>query len=140
METSSANPPLLDETKAVPTALDPRNVVRTRLRQARLAAAPHGAELVPQFFAAMRHGLEILRRTLLPRFHRVPKALIVSETAALGDRRLVSVVQFGRQRFLIGCGPSTVTLLARLPDVGTSEPAPAEAHPEPSIPYGGGGH
>jgi flagellar biogenesis protein FliO len=48
------------------------------------------------------------------RSHR--KALSVRETAALGDRRFVSVIQFERQRFLIGSSPSAVTLLARLAD------------------------
>lgn len=44
------------------------------------------------------------------------KVLAVRETAALGDRRFVSVVQFERQRFLIGSSPSSITLLSRLPD------------------------
>jgi len=48
------------------------------------------------------------------------KTLAVRETAALGDRRFVSVIQFERQRFLIGSGPSSVTLLAQLPDESTS--------------------
>jgi len=47
---------------------------------------------------------------------RKRKTLFVRETAALGDRRFVSVVQFERQRFLIGSSPSAVTLLAQLPD------------------------
>jgi hypothetical protein len=47
---------------------------------------------------------------------RKGKTLSVRETAALGDRRFVSVVQFERQRFLIGSSPSAVTLLAQLPD------------------------
>lgn len=52
------------------------------------------------------------------------KALAVRETAALGDRRFVSVIQFERQRFLIGSSPSSVTLLAQLPDESASgEPA-----------------
>jgi flagellar biogenesis protein FliO len=44
------------------------------------------------------------------------KTLLVRETAALGDRRFVSVIQFERQRFLIASSPSSVTLLARLPE------------------------
>jgi len=48
------------------------------------------------------------------------KTLAVRETAALGDRRFVSVIQFERQRFLIGSGPSSVTLLAQLPDESAS--------------------
>jgi hypothetical protein len=44
------------------------------------------------------------------------KVLAVRETAALGDRRFVSVIQFERQRFLIGSSPSAITLLAQLTD------------------------
>jgi flagellar biogenesis protein FliO len=44
------------------------------------------------------------------------KALFVRETAALGERCFVAVVQFERQRFLIGGSPASVTLLAQLPD------------------------
>ena len=44
------------------------------------------------------------------------KTLSIRETAALGDRRFVSVIQFECQRFLIGSSPSSVTLLAQLPD------------------------
>jgi flagellar biogenesis protein FliO len=43
------------------------------------------------------------------------KALLVQETAALGDRRFVSVIQFEGQRFLVGSSPSSVALLAQLP-------------------------
>jgi flagellar biogenesis protein FliO len=44
------------------------------------------------------------------------KALSVRETASLGERRFVAVIQFERQRFLIGASPSSVTLLTQLPD------------------------
>jgi flagellar biogenesis protein FliO len=44
------------------------------------------------------------------------KALAVRETASLGERRFVAVIQFERQRFLIGASPSSITLLAQLPD------------------------
>lgn len=48
------------------------------------------------------------------------KTLAVRETAALGDRRFVCVIQFERQRFLVGSSPSSVTLLAQLPDESPS--------------------
>jgi hypothetical protein len=48
------------------------------------------------------------------------KTLSVRETAALGDRRFVSVIQFERQRFLIGSSPSSITLLSQLPDESSS--------------------
>jgi flagellar biogenesis protein FliO len=59
------------------------------------------------------HGFssKLLRRIASP-----CKKLAVRETASLGDRRFVSVIQFERQRFLIACSPTAVTLLAHLPD------------------------
>jgi hypothetical protein len=50
------------------------------------------------------------------RVRRPRKQLSIRETAALGDRRFVSVIQFERRRFLIGSSPSSITLLSRLPD------------------------
>lgn len=44
-----------------------------------------------------------------------PRSLSIRETAGLGERRFVAVVQFERQRFLIGGSPGSVTLLAELP-------------------------
>jgi flagellar biogenesis protein FliO len=49
-----------------------------------------------------------------------PKVLFVRESAALGDRRFISVIQFERSRFLIGSSPASVTLLAQLPDASAS--------------------
>jgi flagellar biogenesis protein FliO len=57
------------------------------------------------------------------RSQRKRRSLLVKETAALGERRFVAVIQFEQQRFLIGGGPGAVTLLAHLPD---DEPAVAE--------------
>lgn len=50
------------------------------------------------------------------RSQRRRRALLVKETAGLGERRFVAVVQFERQRFLIGGSPGSITLLAALPD------------------------
>jgi flagellar biogenesis protein FliO len=54
------------------------------------------------------------------------KRLSVRETAALGDRRFVSVIQFERQRFLIGSSSSSISLLAQLPDESTGGEGTAE--------------
>jgi flagellar biogenesis protein FliO len=43
------------------------------------------------------------------------RSLSIKETAGLGERRFVAVVQFERQRFLIGGSAGSVTLLAELP-------------------------
>ena len=56
------------------------------------------------------------------------KALSVRETAALGDRRFISVIQFERQRFLIASSPSAVTLLAQLSDESPSSEVTGENH------------
>jgi len=56
------------------------------------------------------------------------KALSVRETAALGDRRFVCVIQFERQRFLIASSPSAVTLLAQLSDESPSSEVTGENH------------
>ena len=58
----------------------------------------------------------VIWRSLVSRARSQRKTLYVRETAALGERRFVSVIQFERQRFLIGSGPASVTLLAQLPD------------------------
>lgn len=78
------------------------------------------AKAVPRGFsrvlALVRGSLATLWRALISRTRRDRKLLLVRETSALGDRRFVAVVQFERQRFLIGSSPSSVTLLARLSD------------------------
>src|SRR6266853_409271 len=56
------------------------------------------------------------------------KTLSVRETAALGDRRFVSVIQFERHRFLIASSPSAVTLLAQLSDESPSGEVTGENH------------
>jgi flagellar biogenesis protein FliO len=61
--------------------------------------------------------MEVVWHKFAVHARRKPKSLVLLESSALGDRRFVSVVQFERQRFLIGSSPSSVALLARLPDV-----------------------
>jgi flagellar biogenesis protein FliO len=62
----------------------------------------------------------VIWRSLVRRAGSKRKMLSVRETAAIGDRRFVSVIQFERQRFLIGSSPSSVTLLSQLPDESSS--------------------
>jgi flagellar biogenesis protein FliO len=59
---------------------------------------------------------KVIWRSLVRRARSKSKALSVRETAALGDRRFISVIQFENQRFLVGSSPGSVTLLAQLPD------------------------
>jgi len=62
----------------------------------------------------------LLWRSLLCRAGSKRKTLSVRETAALGDRRFVSVIQFEHKRFLIGSSPAAITLLSQLPDESPS--------------------
>ena len=62
----------------------------------------------------------IIWTSLVRRAGRTRTTLSVCETAALGDRRFISVIQFERQRFLIGSSPSSITLLSKLPDESSS--------------------
>jgi flagellar biogenesis protein FliO len=55
---------------------------------------------------------------------RKQRALFIKETAGLGERRFVAVLQFERQRFLIGGSPGSVTLLAHLPEEKGTEIGP----------------
>lgn len=73
----------------------------------------------PSALAAQR--LKVWWRFMVSRAAPRRKSLSVRETAALGDRRFVCVIQFESQRFLIGSSPSAVTLLAQLPDVSPSD-------------------
>ncbi|MGB8011179.1 MAG: flagellar biosynthetic protein FliO [Terriglobales bacterium] len=73
----------------------------------------------PRFWALAAERLGVLWRSVLRRTGSRNKTLAVRETVALGDRRFVSVIQFESQRFLIGSGPSAITLLASLTDVST---------------------
>ena len=48
------------------------------------------------------------------------KTLRVCETVSLGERRFVAVVQVDEERYLIGGGTGSVSLLSRLPDLNKS--------------------
>ncbi len=52
--------------------------------------------------------------TWLNRNYSAPKQLRVIETVTLGDKRLVAVIQADGRRFLVGGGPSGVSLLTPL--------------------------
>ena len=85
----------------------------------------------PPCFILAAARLKVLWRFVMSHARSRPKTLSVCETAALGDRRLVSVIRFEHQRFLIGSSPSSVTLLAQLPDEPlSSEIAGAHKHVE----------
>ncbi len=74
-------------------------------------ARPNPTRTLPQVPSWIWRGLESLWRSRRPR-----ESLFVRETASLGERRFVVVVQFEHQRFLIGAGPNSITLLAQLGD------------------------
>lgn len=74
------------------------------------------ARLLARSFKRIVARLQVLGGYILRRAASPTRKLAVRESAALGDRRFVSVIQFERQRFLIGCSHSSVRLLTRLPD------------------------
>ncbi|MGO8985742.1 MAG: flagellar biosynthetic protein FliO [Terriglobales bacterium] len=73
--------------------------------------------------ACLGAWFQSLWRSVASRAKGKPKMLFVRETAALGDRRFVSVIQFESRRFLIGSSAASVTLLAQLPDDSPTGPA-----------------
>jgi Flagellar biosynthesis protein, FliO len=77
-------------------------------------------------------GRSAIWRSLVCRAGSKRKTLSIRETAALGDRRFVSVIQFERQRFLIASSPSSVTLLAQLPDESAGREVTGEVTAEES--------
>lgn len=46
--------------------------------------------------------------------HKREKKLRLCETVSLGERRIVAVVQYEDQQFLVGCAGSSIDLLATL--------------------------
>jgi flagellar biogenesis protein FliO len=49
---------------------------------------------------------------------RAPRRLRLCESLPLGDRRFVAVVEFDRERFLVGGTQSSLVLLSRLEEAG----------------------
>jgi flagellar biogenesis protein FliO len=96
-------------------------------RGARLSARPRAFS---RALAMLGARIGLFWRAFVTRTRRAPKSLLLSETSALGDRRFVAVVQFERQRFLIGSSPSSVTLLARLPDAGPATKSDGATTPD----------
>jgi flagellar biogenesis protein FliO len=68
------------------------------------------ASLMSRFLAPV---LAVLRSISI---HRRERSLRLCETLPLGEKRLLAVVQFDRQRFLIGATSQSVSLLQRLDD------------------------
>ena len=85
-------------------------------------AAPRGLGLSgwSRVFASASSRVGAHWRAIISRAHRRRKALVVLESSPLGDRRLVSVIQFEEQRFLIGSSAASITLLARLPNAASN--------------------
>ena len=128
--------PILSRTKpASPPTLPPNllyanfaaHLLHTRPARNRPAPALTFSRALPQTLAVLRRAFETFWRTVVHRA-RPQKALRVAETASLGDRRFVAVVEFERQRFLIGASPSSITLLASLPNLGNQDGACQETN------------
>jgi hypothetical protein len=124
MEPVLFNRPVPHQINSPQPLFDHRRLVGTRFMQ-RAGSVRSKPVSWPRMMAGLRAGWGICWHVLLDKFHRPARLLTVSETVQLGDRRTVSIVQFGIHRFLIGCAPSSVTLLSRLPDAHKDDPAPA---------------
>ena len=115
---------------SVPHAVEPRQplfnhgaLIGARLARRKLLAIRPEPVLWSRTKSVLRAGLECCRRVLRDRLRQPARLLTVSETVHLGDRRTVSIVQFGSHRFLIGCASSSITLLASLPNACKDESA-----------------
>jgi flagellar biogenesis protein FliO len=70
---------------------------------------------------ALRTRLVALWERVLRISRRTPKYLRLCESLPLGERRFVAVVEFEKERFLVGGTSTTLVLLSRLGDSGTGE-------------------
>ena len=71
---------------------------------------------------ALRVRLREMWKRTLRISRRTPKQLRLCESLPLGERRFVAVVEFEKERFLLGGTPSSMVLLSRLADsAGPSE-------------------
>jgi flagellar biogenesis protein FliO len=62
------------------------------------------------------HWLKLLWHSGLRRAATKRRTLAVCESAPLGDRRFVSVIQFEHRRFLIASSPTSINLISQLSD------------------------
>jgi flagellar biogenesis protein FliO len=60
---------------------------------------------------------------------RPQRQLRLCENLSLGERRFLSVVEFERQRFLVGGTGSALAMLAALPNAADDSPDQANADP-----------
>lgn len=104
-----------------------------RRKQSRVVAIP-----MPRKAKASNRGTRLMRRfkklqKLVARWMRKvniarpERKLRVVETVSLGEKRIVAVVQFEQQRFLVGASGTTMSLLSNL-EQGTAGFAMALAH------------
>jgi len=70
-----------------------------------------------------------LRRLLQCWPARPPRQLRLCESLALGERRFLSLVELGEQKFLVGGSGGSLAMLATLPAPGSRAGAPEEEPP-----------
>jgi flagellar biogenesis protein FliO len=82
---------------------------------------------VNSVFSHAQHWWDCISEFFNSRLPRRPqRKLRLCESLALGEKRLVAVVQFEDLRFLVGSTGSSMTLLSPLPSLAT----PAGKNPE----------
>ena len=92
-----------------------------------------GLERLWERAAALASGISgWARRWMLARRARMPRQLRVCETASLGERRLLALVECREQTMLLAAAGSSVVLLSRLES--RSETAPVSSGEELRIP------
>lgn len=70
-----------------------------------------------------RRGMAEKIRTWMLRIRGPARQLRMCESLSLGEKRLVAVVQFEGQRYLVGATGASITLLSKLPDSGEAGPS-----------------
>ena len=83
------------------------------------------AVLPPDGWARLRQWWQRLARLS----RRTPRQLRLAENLALGDRRFVAVIEYRRERFLVGGTSAALVLLARLDGAADGIPDPASPKP-----------
>jgi flagellar biogenesis protein FliO len=85
----------------------------------------------PPAFARLWAIVQNITKTV--KMRRRERSLRVCETLSLGERRFLIVVQFERQRFLIGATSQSISLLQRLDDRHALSQGPEDSAPGVSL-------
>jgi flagellar biogenesis protein FliO len=91
-------------------------IMRTADAQVQVVSMAGRPPAKQAFIDGLLRGWSFLRKLLVSRTV-AKKSLRICETAPLGDKRFVAVIQVDNERFLVGGAPNSVALLSKLADV-----------------------